>query len=77
MFRTRVPDRLVLVLTLLSAAMLNACTHVEPWQRGTLARVEMMWDPDPLMAAHRDHAYFSKEASTGGSQSAAGGSGCN
>ncbi len=70
-----IASRLILAcgLVLLS----TACTHVEPWQRGTLARADMMWDPDPLLAGLRQHSYFSKEASTGGGQSSAGGCGCN
>ncbi len=68
---TRVVAICVVSFTLL------ACAHVEPWQRGRLARADMAWDPDPLLALHRNHAYFSKEAANGGVKAAGGGCGCN
>ncbi len=57
--------------------MLNACTPVQPWQRGYLAKKEMAWDTDKLESALNNHIYFSKEASSGGNSSAGGGCGCN
>jgi hypothetical protein len=56
---------------------LCACETVQPWERGTLARPEMQWAPDPLEATLRDHIHYSKEASTGGRAAAGGGCGCN
>ena len=56
---------------------LTACTQVQPWQRGYLAREEMAWKTDPLESALNDHIFFSKEASSGGSSAAGGGCGCN
>jgi hypothetical protein len=55
----------------------TGCSTVQPWERGTLAKNEMQWAPDPLEAVLRDHIHFSKEASTGGGGAAGGGCGCN
>ena len=54
-----------------------ACTNVQPWERGKLARPDMQFSPDPLDAALMDQVYDSKEASSGGSESAGAGCGCN
>jgi hypothetical protein len=54
-----------------------ATTPVQPWQRGHLARWDMRWDPDPLQAAMNQHAYFSKEGTSGEIGAAGGGCGCN
>ncbi len=62
---------------LLVTALCTACETVEPWQRGTLARPDMAWQPDVMEATLNDHIYFSKEASSGGGQAAGGGCGCN
>ncbi len=56
---------------------LCACSTVQPWERGTLARLEMQWQPDVMDARLRDHIHFSKEASSGGNGAAGGGCGCN
>ena len=66
-----------LATALLLLMCLSACETVQPWERGTLARAEMQWSPDPLEATLRDHIHFSKEASTGGGGAAGGGCGCN
>lgn len=58
-------------------SMLMGCTAVQPWERGTLAKTEMAWDPDPMKSALRDHVHFSKEGSSGGASSGGGGCGCN
>lgn len=56
---------------------LSACTPVKAYQRGVLARPDMAWKPNPLDASLKDHMYFAKEASSGGTQAAGGGCGCN
>jgi hypothetical protein len=67
----------------LTAAIALACLAgcatqtVQPWQRGRLARWDMRWDPDPLQAAMNQHAYFSKEGTSGEIGAAGGGCGCN
>ena len=68
--------RSALVLLLL-AFVASGCASVKPWERGTLARADMAWSPDPLEAARRGHVYFSKEASLDASGAGGGGCGCN
>ena len=67
--------RYLVCLALLTA--LGGCTAIQPWERGTLAREEMQWQPDPMGARLADHIHYSKEASSGGSGAAGGGCGCN
>ena len=50
---------------------------VKPWERGVLAKPEMLLTADKLDSAFDDHIYFSKEASSGGRGFAGGGCGCN
>jgi hypothetical protein len=56
---------------------LVGCETVQPWERGTLAKAEMQWQEDVMEARLRDHIYYSKEASSGGTGAAGGGCGCN
>ena len=65
------------VLLLLAALLLAACETVQPWERGTLAREDMQWQPDVMEDRLRNHIQYSKEASSGGSGAAGGGCGCN
>jgi hypothetical protein len=65
-----------LALALLLAA-LAGCAHVEPWEKGNLARPEMRFDGDPLDARFTQHVYTSREAASGGSGVGGGGCGCN
>jgi hypothetical protein len=71
-------NRLIL---LLSAIALSACSpalvRVQPYERGTLAKPVMADSLDPLETAMTDHAYFSREASSGGGGVGGGGCGCN
>ena len=62
---------------ILLAAALCGCETVQPWERGTLARQDMQWQPDVMEARLQQHIYFSKEASSGGDGAAGGGCGCN
>ena len=64
-------------LSLVALLTLAGCTYVQPWERGTLARPDMQFTADPLEAALMDQVHDSKEASSGGSQSAGAGCGCN
>ena len=66
-----------LILILATLGLLTACSHVQPWERGYLAKQEMAWESDPLERALNDHIFFSKEASSGGNTAAGGGCGCN
>ncbi len=65
-----------LVLALM-AASLCACETVQPWERGTLAKDEMQWQPDVMGGSLQEHIQLSKEASSGGNGAAGGGCGCN
>lgn len=65
---------LVIIATLL---LMTGCVTTQPWERGNLAREEMLPIPDPMQAALEDHTYFSKEASSGGRGFGGGGCGCN
>ena len=58
-------------------ALAGGCTHVKPWQRGTLADPIMQPDRDPLGAGLTDHVYFSREAASGGRTVGGAGCGCN
>jgi type IV pilus biogenesis protein CpaD/CtpE len=62
-------------LLVAAAACLSACTSVEPWQRGNLAKPQMT-DTDPLQAAAREHVYRSREGLAGRASSQGGGCGC-
>jgi hypothetical protein len=65
------------LVALLVCALVAGCAPVKPWQREHLAEPAMAWDPDPVLSGYRDHAYFSKEASSGGASAGAAGCGCN
>lgn len=53
------------------------CAKVKPWERDTLARPDMAWEPDPQDAALRSHIFWSKEGSLPGGNAGGGGCGCN
>lgn len=66
-----------LSIILVALVLVTGCSTVKPWQRGTLAKPEMSWSPDPLETTLESHIYYSKEASFGGTAAAGGGCGCN
>lgn len=51
--------------------------RVKPYERGNLAKPVMSENLDPLLKAMTEHAYFSREASSGGGGVGGGGCGCN
>ena len=55
----------------------GAITPVQAWEKGLLARPEMLIEGDPLEARYNEHIYASKEAASGGSGVGGGGCGCN
>jgi hypothetical protein len=60
--------------------LLSGCatpTPVQPWEKGDLARPEMMFGQDPLDTAFTEHIYSSKEGASGGAGVGGGGCGCN
>lgn len=73
-FALRFPPQLAFAIALFALA---GCETVQPWERGTLAKREMQWQADVMHGRLRDHIYYSKEASSGGSGAAGGGCGCN
>lgn len=64
------------MLLLTMGIMLTACTAVQPWERGNLAKPQMALDPNPLQSALRAHNYGSREAAAGGNAAQGGGCGC-
>ncbi|MYM25629.1 DUF4266 domain-containing protein [Duganella sp. FT135W] len=60
-------------------ASLSGCAlpPVQPWEKGQLARTDMLLQGDPLGARFNEHIYASKEAASGGSAVGGGGCGCN
>ncbi len=50
---------------------------VRPWERGVLARQDMLVSPHPVVGFLDEHIYFSKEAASGGKGVGGGGCGCN
>ncbi len=67
----------VLMACLVCASLaLCACTTVQPWERGTLAKPQMALDPAPMQRALSDHVYQSREAASGGDAAQGGGCGC-
>jgi hypothetical protein len=67
-----------MLISSLCILSLAGCTNtVQPWERGTLAKPEMAFDPNTSELAIRNHTFSAKEASTGGYGVSGGGCGCN
>ena len=64
------------MLLLMMSVMLIACSTVQPWERGNLAKPQMALDPYPGQSMYREHNYGSREASSGGGSAKGGGCGC-
>jgi len=64
------------IFLIIMLSSMPACS-VAPWERGNLAKREMLITPNPSHSALRGHVFDSKEASSGGSGAAGGGCGCN
>jgi len=62
-----------------TVVLLCACstTPVSAWQRGNLAKKQMVRDASGLHSALEQHTYASKEATGGGYSVGGGGCGCN
>jgi len=62
-----------------TAATLSGCAlpPVQAWEKGELARPDMLMQADPLETKFNEHIYASKEAASGGSGVGGGGCGCN
>lgn len=55
----------------------SAIPGAKPWERGELARADMLLQGDGLETRFNEHIYASKEAASGGSAVGGGGCGCN
>jgi Domain of unknown function (DUF4266) len=72
----KLTDLAATIFLLVMAVMLTACTTVQPWERGNLAKPQMALDSYPLQSALRAHNYGSREAAAGGNAAQGGGCGC-
>jgi len=64
---------------LLPLIFFSGCIEeVKPWEKETLAKPTMSESgTNELLKKYKEHTYYSKEASKGGSGVAGGGCGCN
>ena len=69
--------RITLLLVVTGLVGLTGCVEVKPWQREVLARPDMTWEEDAMLATIKGHIYFSKEATFSSGGSGGGGCGCN
>lgn len=67
----------IIIATCLLLLFGTACSKVEPWQKGNLARSHMGFDPDPAEARYVKKVHQAKEGSAGGYGIGGGGCGCN
>ncbi|MGZ3421426.1 MAG: DUF4266 domain-containing protein [Polyangiales bacterium] len=63
------------IIILLATLFAVGCTHVSPWQRGTLAHPSM--SSADLSGPGEEHLRAVQEGATGGGSAAASGCGCN
>lgn len=57
--------------------LLAGCASVQPWQRGTLAKPQMAFDPHPRRTALVAHVRSAREAASGTVSKDGGGCGCD
>ncbi len=69
--------RLLAICALLAGLSGCALKPVQPWDKGELARSDMVMQGDGLETRFNEHIYTSKEAASGGSAVGGGGCGCN
>ncbi|HEY1151894.1 MAG TPA: DUF4266 domain-containing protein [Pseudoduganella sp.] len=70
--------RLVFVVCA-AVAGLSGCAlaPVQAWEKGEMARADMLIQGDALETRFNEHIYASKEAASGGAAIGGGGCGCN
>ena len=61
----------------LALALLAACTTVQPWERGTLAKPVMSVDDPPQEKTQKLRTYGAKEGGAAATGVGGGGCGCN
>lgn len=66
-----------LIIMAMLMIMLCACSSVKQWERGNLAKQEMLVDPYPFHSKLRAQVFESKEGSSGGQGASGGGCGCD
>ena len=66
----------LLIAAIAAGLAVTGCATVQPWQRGTLSKTPMMFDPDPARAAYAEHWMTSREGASGGFGLQGGGCGC-
>ncbi len=64
-------------LACLIAFSCASCAHVQPYQRGHLAKPKMQLGQDPEATALEQHVYEYREGASGGYGTLGGGCGCN
>ena len=71
--------RLLMLACVAALATLAGCAIAPPqaWEKGSLAKPEMMMGGDPLDERFLQHIYSSKENASGGYGVGGGGCGCN
>lgn len=67
----------VIVLAMLTLSGCGLIQPVNPWEKGTLAKIGMTFETDRLDTEYVEHTYSSKEAASGGAGVGGGGCGCN
>lgn len=67
---------LVVALTAFSVLAVG-CSHVRPWQREQMARIEKQLDRDTAGKAYDAKMWSVREGAVGGTGKAGGGCGCN
>jgi hypothetical protein len=64
-----------------AGTLLSGCSSlvqpVQAWEKGNLAKEQMVFDSDGLDRLYVEHTYSSKEATSGGAGVGGGGCGCN
>jgi hypothetical protein len=60
-----------------SSVILAGCSHVRPWQREQMARIEKQLDGDAAGKAYEAKMWSVREGAAGGMGKAGGGCGCN
>lgn len=69
--------KIVCQILLSTILICSACKTINPWERETLAKPEMAYEPRKLDFSFRQHMYYAREDTSGGYGTGGGGCGCN
>ena len=72
---SKILKALTIVATIAGALVMNGCSHVAPYERGTLAHPSMA--PEDMASGMDEHVHAVSEGATGGLSGGGGGCGCN